>query len=491
MSTPLSTLTRCCVVMVASAALWIGASPRLIADEVSPETKKPIDGIWQGVMKVGAIELRLIVRIENDGKGGLKAVIDSPDQGAKGIPVDSVTLEGDALKIESKKIKAVFEGKLSDDRTVSKGEWKQGGSAFPLQLKRLDKEPDLSRPQEPKKPYPYVEEEVRYENTAAKITLAGTLTLPKSNGPVPAVLLITGSGAQDRDESLLGHKPFLVLADHLTRRGMAVLRVDDRGVGGSTGETSSSTTDDFTGDVLTGVAYLKGRKEINPRQIGLIGHSEGGLVAPLAASRSSDVAFIVMMAGTGVSGEEIIYHQGALIAKAMGASDLALAAARTGQERIFKIVKEETDLAKAEEEIRKAVAEQVAADTSTKPEAKKALEAQADAQVKTILTPWYRFFLKYDPVPALRKVVCPVLAINGEKDLQVDPKQNLPPIEQALKEGGNRDYTVKLLAGLNHLFQHAQTGSPAEYGKIDETIAPEALRLMADWIVERTAGRQP
>jgi pimeloyl-ACP methyl ester carboxylesterase len=473
------------------ACLWLAGTDLHAADDVPPTNAPSIVGLWQGVLKVGGVELRLLLRFSKDGENGLKASLDSPDQGAKGIAADTASFEKDAIKVEIERIRGVFEGTLAKDGANIKGTWKQAGAAYPLDLTRIDKEPELSRPQEPKKPYPYFEEEVTYENSGAKIKFAGTLTLPKSEQPVPAVLLITGSGAQDRDESLLGHKPFLVLADYLTRRGIAVLRVDDRGVGGTTGSVSSSTTDDFAGDALAGVAYLKGRKEVNPRQIGLAGHSEGGLIAPLAASRSNDVAFIVMLAGTGVSGEEILYLQAAQIAKAQGAGAEALAAARAGQERMYKIIREEPDLVKLEDALKKIVVEQIAQAAAASPEAKAALEGQADAQVKAILSPWYRFFLTYDPAPALRKLRCPVLAINGEKDLQVDPKQNLPPIEKALQEGGNPDSTVKELAGLNHLFQHCQTGSPAEYGKIEETFSPEALQLIGDWIVERTSGKKP
>jgi hypothetical protein len=408
--------------------------------------------------------------------------MDSPDQGAKGIRVDSATLAGNDVKIEVKRIRGTFEGKLSDGGRDIKGQWKQLGPALPLDLKRLDKEPDFSRSQDPKKPYPYAEEEVAYENAQANVKLAGTLTLPASGRNVPAVLLITGSGAQDRKESLLGHKPFLVLADYLTRHGIAVLRVDDRGVGGSTGDTAASTTDELVGDALAGVAYLKSRQEIDSRRIGLIGHSEGGIIAPLAASRSSDVAFIVMLAGTGVTGEEIIYHQAGLIAKSQGANDVAVAASRLVQRQIFKIVKEEPDLAKAEQQVRDVLATAAALAAIVLP--KETLQTQAEAQVRAVCSPWFRYFLTYDPQPALRKVHCPVLAINGEKDLQVDPKQNLPPIEAALKEGGNADYTLKELPGLNHLFQHCQTGSPSEYATIDETFAPEALELVASWINE-------
>ena len=247
----------------------------------------------------------------------------------------------------------------------------------------------------------------------------------------------------------------------------------------------ASTTEDLAGDALAGVGYLKTRKEIDPKQIGLIGHSEGGLVAPLAASRSADVAFIVLMAGTGVTGEEIIYRQAELIAQADGADAQTLAASRDATKRIFEIIKQESDPAKAEERIREAMSDSIPK-IADSPAARKAAESQLSASAKRVLTPWYRFFLTYDPLLALGKVRCPVLAINGEKDLQVDPEQNLPKIEAALQEAGNADCTFQVFPGLNHLFQHCQTGSPAEYGKIEETISPEVLELIAGWIAERT-----
>jgi len=462
-------------------------SPALAAaDEPKPAAEKSIEGLWQGSLKTGAIELRVVFRVAKDGEGNLKATMDSPDQGAKGIPVDQITVEGENVRFESKKVMATFEGKMGGDGREIKGQFKQRGAVLPLDLKRLDKEPDDRRPQDPKKPYPYAEEEVTYENGEAGVKLAGTLTLPKSQRPSPAVLLITGSGSQDRDESLLGHKSFLVLADYLTRRGIVVLRVDDRGVGGSTGDPGAANTDDLTGDALVGVAYLKGRKEVNPRQIGLIGHSEGGLIAPLAATRSRDVAFIVMLAGTGVTGEEIIYRQGELIAKAQGAGEEQLAKSLEIQKLIFGILRETADATEAEKLVRDIVAEQLAKADAPTPEAKQTLQTQAEGQIKALLSPWIRYFLFYDPAPALTKVKCPVLALNGEKDLQVEPKQNLPPIEAALKEGGNGDFTLRELPGLNHLFQHCETGSPSEYGKIEETFAPDVLELIGDWIAERT-----
>ena len=287
----------------------------------------------------------------------------------------------------------------------------------------------------------------------------------------------------------MGHKPFLVLADYLTRRGIAVLRVDDRGVGGSTGDPATSTTDDFTGDALAGVDYLKSRKEIDPGKIGLVGHSEGGIIAPLAASRSKNVAFIVLLAGTGVNGEQIILRQAELILKAQHADPAAIAAARTTNERAFAILKSEPDAEKARQQIRDVLVEAASA-AATTPEGKKDVEAISDAQAKSLVAPWFRYFLVHDPAKALRSVRCGVLVLNGEHDLQVDPEQNLPPIEAALKAGGNRDFTVRELAGLNHLFQHSKTGSPAEYRKIEETFALEALAIIGDWIAERTQAGQ-
>ena len=444
-----------------------------------------IEGTWLGALKVSGVELRIVFRISKKPDGTLSAVMDSPDQGAKDIPTSTVTLENGHLVIEVKVAGAVFEGNFKPDGKEIEGQWKQGGTALPLILKRTEKVEELKRPQEPKKPYPYHEEEVSYENKAAGIKLAGTLTLPASPGPHPAVILITGSGAEDRNETVFGHKPFLVLADYLTRRGIAVLRVDDRGVGGSTGVESESTSLDFAGDVLSGVAYLKSRREVDPNMIGLIGHSEGGIIAPLAASLApKEIAFIVMMAGTGLTGEEIILLQSALIAKAGGASDEEIAKSRKIQETIFSAVKQEKDPVAAEAKIRQLTKEMREGMTE---EEKKALTPEVEkAQLKSLLSPWFRFFLTYDPKPALMKVKCPVLVLNGEKDLQVPPKENVKAIEGALEAGGNQHYTIKVLPGLNHLFQTAQTGSPMEYAKIEETIAPSALAVIGDWILDQT-----
>jgi pimeloyl-ACP methyl ester carboxylesterase len=326
-------LLRCLVIGVACGLLLcVRAYP---ADKDDKPDAKGVEGIWQGKLKVGAIELRLVFHVSKK-DDGYTAKMDSPDQGATGLACDEVAFKDGMLRIELNKIGGKYEGKISADGKEIDGEWKQSGQTFPLKLQRTKKAPTTNRPQEPKPPFPYREEEVSYENKKAGAKFAGTLTLPKEGGPFPAVVLITGSGPQDRNESLMGHKPFLVLADYLTRHGIAVVRVDDRGVGGSTGDTMSSTTADFAEDAIAGVQFLKGRKDIDPTKIGLIGHSEGGIIAPLAASRCADVAFIVLLAGTGLAGEQIMYLQGERVARSMGAGDKDIATARQTQQEIFR-----------------------------------------------------------------------------------------------------------------------------------------------------------
>jgi len=448
-----------------------------------PYSNEAIEGIWQGTLKAGAIELRIVFKISEQSDGVLTATMDSPDQGAKDIPIDEVIFENGNLRLEIKSAMVIFEGKIRDDDLSIEGELRQSGQSFPLVLERVDEPAEVRRPQEPKKPYPYQEEKVVYKNKEAAVKLAGTLTSPGQEGPFPAVLLISGSGPQDRNETILGHHPFLVLADYLTRLGIAVLRVDDRGVGKSGGDFTQATSEDFASDVLAGLEYLKSRQEINPKQIGLIGHSEGGIIAPMVAVQSSDVAFIILMAGTGLMGEEILYLQGELILRAEGASDEAIAKNRSLQEQMFTVVKEEKDNSVAEKRLR-AILQDAMSEVSE--EERKGAEATVEAQIQWVLSPWFRHFLAYDPKPTLMKVKCPVLAINGQKDVQVPPKENLAAIEEALKLGGNNNYTIKELPGLNHLFQTAQTGSLSEYAKIEETISPTALEIMSDWILEQT-----
>lgn len=442
--------------------------------EHKPAKPSDLDGAWMGTLDTGAVKLRVVFHITNT-EDGLTATLDSPDQGQKGMPVTSVTRNGDSLKIEAKQIAGTFEGKINKDLSEIDGTWSQMGGTLPLVLKRVKDAAELNdrpRPQNPVKPYPYGDEEVSYENKEQRVTLAATLTVPPGKGPFPAVLLITGSGPQDRDESLMGHKPFLVLSDYLTRKGIAVLRADDRGVGKSTGHFTGATTADFATDVEAGVAYLKTQSEVDPHKIGLVGHSEGGIIAPMVAARNPDVAFIVMMAGSGVPGDQILPEQTLLLSEAAGESKDKAEKAAMQERAILSLVEKEKDDVVLEKDLREKLAGEIP-------------EAQMGAQIKMITSPWFRYFLTYDPATALRKVKCPVLVINGEKDQQVSPQQNLPAIRQALVEGGNKEFEIDELPGLNHLLQTAKTGAVSEYAEIDETMSPLAMQTIADWILKQ------
>ena len=463
------------------------------ATDTSAQTPDPLVGTWTGALEVGAgAKLRVVFNITVDTAGQRKVTMDSPDQGVKGIPVASAELKDGAVTISAPAVAGSYTGRMAADGKSIEGTWTQGPSSLPLRLeKAAGPVAGPARPQEPKEPFPYRVEEVTFANADAPgVTLSGTLTLPPSGEPFSAVVFVSGSGPQNRNEELLGHKPFLVLADYLTRRGVAVLRYDDRGVGKSTGSFATATSVDFAGDALAGVGYLRSRREIDPGKVGVLGHSEGGLIAPMAAARSKDVAFIVMLAGPGVSGEEILYLQGELIARANGATAEQLTRTRQSQERTFAILREAPDTARARQDVEALAMEQLAALTPEERKAGGLPDGVADSvvarqQAAQVSSPWFRYFLTYDPKPALRQVEVPVLAINGSLDLQVPPGQNLPMIRKALEEGGNPDATVLELAGLNHLFQEATTGAPSEYARIEQTMSPTALETVGDWIVRR------
>ena len=437
----------------------------------TPKAAKPsdIDGTWSGLLDLGTAKLHLVYHILNT-VDGLTATADSPDQGAKGMAV-TVTRDGTSLKLEMKGVGAIFDGKIASDLKSITGTFTQRGNNIPLVLTPLKDAAQLERrrPQNPAKPYPYREEEVAYENTIQNVHLAGTLTLPMGKGPFPGVVLITGSGPQDRDEALLDHRPFLVLADHLTRQGIAVLRVDDRGVGKSTGDFAKATTADFATDVEASLAYLKGRPEVDPHKLGLIGHSEGGVIAPMVAARNHDVAFIVLMAGTGVRGDELLVAQVSAINQAAGKTQTQVEKSATDERAILQLAETEKDDAVIGNKLRELGDGKLS-------------DAQITTQLKQLRSPWIQYFLTYDPAIALCKVKCPVLALNGSKDTQVPASQNLPAIRQALQSAGNTHFETVELPNLNHLFQTCKTGSPTEYAEIEETISPIALDKISSWI---------
>ncbi len=449
-----------------------------------------IEGIWQGTIEASGIKLRLAFHISKDDKGGLVTKWDSIDQGAMDLPVSQTTFADNKLHFQIN-AGTSFDGTFNAAGSEIAGTFTQG-AAIPLILKRVEKVDALNRPQNPKPPFPYDSEDVMYpspsRNTAAGVTLAGTITKPRGAGPFPAALMITGSGPQDRDETLLGHRPFWVIADYLTRRGIAVLRIDDRGMGKSTGNSTRTSMSEMADDVLTGVDLLKARKEIDAKHIGVIGHSEGGIVGPLAASRSSGISFVVMLAGTGVPGEQVMYLQSEMIMRVSGASEAAAAQNHKVQEMIFNVVREAKD-EKDDAVILAKLHDAWAKLPGLTDEQRKAGTQGINAEFNRILAPEMRSFIFLDPAEALRKVKVPVLALNGSRDVQVPPQQNLPAIVRALTEGANSDFTVAELPGLNHLFQKCKTCAPSEYGDLEETFSPAALEIVGDWIVRHTRAQ--
>jgi len=443
-----------------------------------------ITGEWNGALHVQGMQLRLVFHISKTDTA-YNATMDSPDQGAKDIPMSKVTFENNLLTIEMSAAGIKYTGK-PDNTGVVVGTFQQGGQSFPLNLSRKSIEKvELKRPQDPQKPYPYYSEEVTFKNLKDNITLAGTLTLPSKDGKFPVVVLITGSGPQNRDEELMGHKPFLILSDYLTRNGIGVLRYDDRGTNASTGNFGTATTFDFATDVESAVSFLKTRKEIDQNYIGLIGHSEGGIIAPIVAVQDKDIRFIVLMAGTGISGDKLLLLQQKSIGSASNLKEDVLSESAEINRGLYDIVLQSTKIDTLKKQVSDYLKTAVANSKNKEIPKGMTVDDIIKQQVAVITSPWMITFIKYDPSIILEKVKCPVLAINGDKDLQVSSKVNLPAIEKALKKGGDKNVSIVELPGLNHLFQECTTGLPKEYSEIAQTISPVALKTISDWIKQQ------
>lgn len=447
----------------------------------SAQAQNEWEGTWEGNLNVGMQELRIVFHIKQGDNKTWTALMDSPDQMAYDLKMDEVSIEGNKkISMSLKAAQAQFIGELSEDKKSIKGDWIQG-QAFPLELKR-SKSKGLARPQEPKGPFPYTIEEVKYENKKAKINLGGTLTIPEGEGKHPVVILISGSGPQDRDESVLKHKPFWVLADYFTRNGFAVLRFDDRGVGESEGDFAKSTSVDFATDVEAGINFLKKHNRINTKKIGLAGHSEGGMIAPMVASKNKDVAFIVLLAGPGVPGSELLLRQGYDMMKQgdLGEDEIKATQKITRKlyDAIIKDKKDEMSIGDLEKVIKGDV-EMLSKETR---QAVGLAEGNIRQTITTLQSPWMRYFIRHQPEDYLKKVKCPVLAINGENDLQVAAKPNLEAIETILKKAKNQNVKTVALPKLNHLFQTSETGAVDEYVTIEETFSPAAMKLVLDWM---------
>lgn len=442
-----------------------------------PAVANRLVGEWVGTLATPAAKLRLGLSVARDSSSGaLTGVMTSLDQGNAKIPA-TLALHGDTLVVSMPAAQATYTAVLDAATDSLRGTFTQG-APLPLDMGRASPPAARVRPQEPKPPFPYSSRDVSVESVSG-VRLAGTILMPPGAGPFPAVVMVTGSGPQNRNEELLGHKPFLVIADYLARHGIASLRYDDRGIAGSTGNFAAATSADFADDAQAAVALLRKQPGIAPGRVGIIGHSEGGLIAPMVAARDTTVAFIVLLAGPGLPGDSILLMQAELIAKANGAPQAMIDTSLAVNSRLFAAVKEARDSADAVARVN-AIADRMVASLPA------VQQGQARTQLETakaqVLSPWMQYFLKYDPRTSLRKVRVPVLALDGSLDLQVPPKQDLAAIDTALERGGNRNHEVKELPGLNHLFQPAKTGSPNEYAAIDETFSPVALQIIADWI---------
>lgn len=457
------------------------------------DTPEELKEAWVGELNMGIIKPVMQFRIMVAADDKPKCYFDSITEGAIGF-AGTWKVEDNELSFAIPKIRLEYRGKLSDAGESAEGTWSQGGRKLPLTLKRQPTEYSSentweNRPQRPIGPFPYDAEMVEFENTTDNLTLAGTLTIPKKPGKHPAVVLISGSGPQDRDESLMEHKPFLVLADYLSRHGIAVLRYDDRGTAKSTGNFGSATTEDFARDAAAAVEFLKFHPRVNAAQIGLAGHSEGGLIAPMVCGLRSDISFVVLMAATGVDGLQIINSQTEAILRAETTKPEGQEELEIGL-KINRLIVTQSAAGKLDSkapEFRKKLDDLIALlPEEDREEANNNIDAGITSAQKRLNGKWMKFFISYDPRPALAKIECPVLAIVGSKDLQVLPDLNMPEIEKALTAGGNQDFEMVTIEGLNHLFQKCETGSMSEYITIQETWNPEAMHRIGDWIQQHT-----
>ena len=424
--------------------------------------------------------MRIVFNIDINEEGNYTATMDSPDQGAKGIPMGEVSFVEDSLIVLAPMLRGEYKGKMVNDTSIE-GTWTQAGTSFDLNIFKQAGAFKLNRPQEPQPPYPYIEEDVTFPSLGGDFKLGGTLTFPEGDGPFPAVIMVSGSGSQNRDEEIFGHKPFKVLADHLTRGGIAVLRYDDRGVGESGGNPIAATSSDFAEDARAAILFLENRSGIDKEKIGVIGHSEGGLIAFILASQYHDIAFIVSLAGPGTRGSVILQDQTEYISLLSGVPEETIKQSAEVNNKIYSLIEENEDPQAGIDKI-----EAHTRDFYLKAGEEEETIEQVLNNIKQTINPasyaWLRFFIMSDPAEYFPEIKCPVLALNGEKDCQVMAEKNVNAIVDGLINAGNNNVTGKVFPELNHLFQHANTGLPNEYGEIEETISTEVLETISNWI---------
>jgi pimeloyl-ACP methyl ester carboxylesterase len=438
-------------------------------------------GNWLGTLSAGGGKMRVVVHV-SDSAGIIHATMDSPDQNVKGIKVPAVRYAGDSLLLFLGS--ASYAGKFVDNNNIE-GTWTQG-QAFPLKLERSDL---AEKPQTPVPPFPYLSEEVSFTNKDGSMTYSGTVTAPGDGKRHPALLLQTGSGQQNRDEEILGHKPFMVIADYLTRRGYVVLRVDDRGVGKTTrGDIMKATTADFASDANTELDYLKERPEVDKGKMGVLGHSEGGMIAFMLAAQRKDLVFIISMAGPGVPNKSLMIAQNDALLKQAGVPEASRKAYLqlydamvVAQQKARNTMALTNAIDQAVSDWRRKTSTEIVQNTTSITDS-----ATQRRFVSTFATqfdlPWFRYFMSYDPEALAGNVTAKVLALNGDKDVQVPAELSQQGWRSLLAKSHSRKHEVKVLPGLNHLFQECKRCDVDEYGELDQTISPIALATIADWL---------
>lgn len=445
-----------------------------------------LTGSWYGVLEIPGKKLRINFHIKAIGDA-FSSTMDSPDQGVSGIATEKTSINGNELTIEAPKMGLIYKGTFDKGNNELVGTFSQGPGTLPLKLSRtpiLTEKPLEKRPQDPVE-FPYQQEEVKFKNNKAGIELAGTLTMPKTGKPTKIVIMVSGSGPQDRNEEVaqFNHRPFLVWSDYLTRNGIAVLRYDDRGVGKSSGKFNGATTADFADDVQAAIQFIQSRHDLKALKIGIIGHSEGGMIAPMVASSDPTVKFIVLLAGPGVPIAELLVQQNRDQMILAGLPDSTVTKNSALNHKIYtstnslQTLNENDFKLKLDSLLTKTFTEAAHGDMSSTE-----ISQQVSSTIKQVASPWFRYFIAFQPAQYLSKVKCPVLAINGTKDMQVSCEDNLQGIRKGLEKAGNKNFTILPIKDLNHLLQLSTTGSGAEYAKIDETVNPQALEAVATWI---------
>jgi pimeloyl-ACP methyl ester carboxylesterase len=435
-----------------------------------------LEGIWLGKLEIpNAPTLRIGIIVNNDGTSALNII----DQATGNIPIDEAFYDGDTVSFKLNRLGITIKGNVDADNDSIWTTFSQRGGEFSLNLSLVDELPQLNRPQMPKEPFGYASGKVEFENKTAGLKLAGTLTMPKSDIDVPAVVLLTGSGQQTRDQDIGGHKPFWVIADYLSNHGVAVLRMDDRGIGGSTGDFGSSTTGDFATDAISAVDYLRSIQGIDVNQIGLIGHSEGGATAVIAANQSSDVKFIISLAGGIENFGDIHIKQITDRLSSQNVPEENIELESEWRKKLNEIVREPTDSATAAEKMWNAYNLLPEDDIKTM----NWPEGRMNHMVSQLLSPWWRYSISLDVISLYMNLDCPALLLFGGKDVQLNARTNMPLIEKAVNVNKKTNINIQLIEGVNHLFQTAGTGSEYEYIQIEETISPEVLKLIGEWIL--------